>query len=125
MNVKQIVSLLRQDLTNSLRDNLVLYMFVAPILLALGARVFLPALEDTRLTFAVESAVDANVIAELEELGDVELLESREVVIERVERNDDVPGIVLQEDAPERGQARAAASMLSAAAVVSPHQSME
>ncbi|MFW6062744.1 MAG: ABC transporter permease [Chloroflexota bacterium] len=102
MNFKQIVSLMRQDLANSMRDNLVLYMFVAPILLALGARVFLPALEDTRLTFAVESAVDASVIAELQELGEVELLESREAVIERVERNDDVPGIVLQEDAPER-----------------------
>lgn len=102
MNVKQVVSLMRQDLANSMRDNLVLYMFVAPILLALGARVFLPALEDTRLTFAVESAVDAGIIAELQELGDVELLESREAVIERVERNDDVPGIVLQEDAPER-----------------------
>lgn len=102
MNFKQIITLFRQDLTNSLRDNLVLYMFVAPILLALGARFFLPSLEETKITFAVERAVGQEVIAQLEELGDVSLFDSRREVIERVERSDDVPGIVLQADAQDR-----------------------
>lgn len=94
MNPRTIFSLFRQDLTNAMRDNLVIYMFIAPILLALGARFLLPSLEGTTLTFAVESAVGQAVIDELETLGDVELFESREAVIERVERHDDVPGIV-------------------------------
>lgn len=99
MRIRQITSLFRQDLTNAMRDNLVVYMFVAPILLALGARFFLPSLEETKITFAVEQAVGEGVIARLEQLGDVDLYASRDAVIERVERNDDVPGIVADGDA--------------------------
>lgn len=99
MNPRTIFSLFRQDLTNAMRDNLVIYMFIAPILLALGARFLLPSLEETKLTFAVESAVGQVVVDELENLGDVEVYESREAVVERVERHDDVPGIVTEGDA--------------------------
>ncbi len=97
MSIKQTVTLLRKDLTNALRDNLVLYMFVAPVLLALGARFLLPSLEETKLTFAVEESLGAELVAKLESLGDVELFESREEVLERVQRNDDVPGIVVED----------------------------
>ena len=97
MSIKQTVTLLRKDLTNALRDNLVLYMFVAPVLLALGARFLLPSLEETKLTFAVEESLGTELVAKLESLGDVELFESREEVLERVQRNDDVPGIVVED----------------------------
>lgn len=98
MNLKTIFSLFRQDLTNAMRDNLVIYMLIAPLLLALGARVLLPSLEETKLTYAVESAVDQTVIDGLEALGDVALFDGREEVIARVERSDDVPGIVRDGD---------------------------
>jgi ABC-2 type transport system permease protein len=97
MSIKQTVTLLRKDLTNALRDNLVLYMFVAPVLLALGARFLLPSLEETKLTFAVEQSLGAPLLAELESLGNVELFDSREGVLERVQRSDDVPGIVVED----------------------------
>lgn len=98
MNLKTIRSLFRQDLTNAMRDNLVIYMFVAPILLALGARFLLPSLEEAKLTYAVETAVGQVIVDELETLGDVELYDSREAVIERVQGHDDVPGIVTDGD---------------------------
>lgn len=98
MSIRMLGSLFRQDLTNAMRDNLVIYMFMAPILLALGARFLLPSLQETKLTYAVEAGVGEGVIAELEALGDVALLQSREAVIERVERSDDVPGIVREGD---------------------------
>lgn len=94
MNTKQIVTLFRQDLTSAMRDNLVIYMFVAPILLAVGASILLPSLEETKITFAVERAAGERVINGLDDLGDVEIYEGRDEVIERVERSDDVPGIV-------------------------------
>ena len=98
MNVRTLSSLFRQDLTNAMRDNLVIYMFIAPILLALGARFLLPSLEETKITYAVESGVGQAVVDDLEALGDVELFDSRAALIERVERNDDVPGIVREGD---------------------------
>lgn len=98
MKWKQIVTLFRQDLALSLRDNLVIYMFIAPILMALGARFLLPSLEEAKVTFAVERAVGAAVVADLDELGDVELFDTAADVVERVERNDDVPGIVRAGD---------------------------
>lgn len=99
MNLRAIFSLFRQDLTNAMRDNLVIYMFIAPLLLALGARFLLPSLEATKLTYAVESGVGQAVIDELETLGDVQRFDNRQDVIARVERNDDVPGIVRDGDA--------------------------
>lgn len=98
MKMRALMSLFRQDLTNAMRDNLVIYMFVAPMLLALGVRFLMPSLEATKLTFAVESGVGQAVVDELETLGDVALFESREAVIERVKRSDDVPGIVREDD---------------------------
>jgi len=95
MNPRKFTSLFRQDLTNAMRDNLVIYMFIAPMLLALGARFLFPSLEETKLTYVVESAVGQALIDDLERLGDVELFDSREEVIARVERSDDVPGIVV------------------------------
>jgi ABC-2 type transport system permease protein len=96
--MRQILSLLRQDVTNSLRDNVILYMIVAPILLALGARALLPSLEEIKITFAVDTAVDEPIIERLDAFGDVELHDSREAVVARVERADDVPGIVPDGD---------------------------
>lgn len=98
MKLRTLTSLFRQDLTNAMRDNLVIYMFIAPILLAFGARMLLPSLEETKITYAVESGVGQPVIDELETLGDVDVFDSREAVIERVERSDDVPGIVREGD---------------------------
>jgi ABC-2 type transport system permease protein len=94
MTIKPIIALFRQDVTNALRDNLMIYMLAAPLLLALGARFFLPSLAETKITYAVETAVSPAIIAQLDQLGDVETFSGREAVLERVRRADDVPGIV-------------------------------
>jgi ABC-2 type transport system permease protein len=98
MMLKRILTLFQQDLTNAVRDNLVIYLIVAPLLLALGARLFLPSLGDIQVTFAVERQVEAPIVAALEQFGRVELYDSAEAVQARVERLDDVPGIIRQGD---------------------------
>lgn len=98
MGLKAIYSLFRQDLTNALRDNIILYMIVAPILLAIGARVLLPSLEVSTLQFATETALSEEMLTDLRQLGDVELFDTPEAVQERVERSDDVFGIAVVDD---------------------------
>jgi ABC-2 type transport system permease protein len=92
--VKRILTLLRQDLTNALRDNMVLYAMVGPLILVVGTRFFLPTLDQSALTFAVQEGVPAEVVERLEAHGNVQLFPSEDAVRARVARNDDVPGLV-------------------------------
>ena len=92
--VKRILTLLRQDLTNALRDNIVLYGMVGPLILVVGTRLFLPSLDQATLTIAVHEGVPAEVVERLEAHGKVQLFPSEEAVRARVARNDDVPGLV-------------------------------
>jgi ABC-2 type transport system permease protein len=91
----RIASLMRQDLTNSLRDNILLYMIFGPVLLALGARLFLPGLDQTRLTIAVTPDLPAPLVQRLQLIGQVQVLADAPALRERVLRSDDVVGIVL------------------------------
>lgn len=96
--IRRILNLFQQDLTNALRDNILLYMIVAPLLLAVGARLFLPALDRVTVTFAVEAGADPAIIEGLRRYGSVEVLPDRAALEERVLRPDDVTGIAVRGD---------------------------
>jgi ABC-2 type transport system permease protein len=97
---KRILNLMRQDWTNALRDNILIYMMVAPLLLAVGARLFVPSIGEAHYTFAVQDGLDAALIGRLENIGTVEILPSAEAVRARVLRSDDVPGLALVNGQP-------------------------
>ena len=95
--MKAILNLLRQDLATALRDNIVLYMIVSPLLLALLVRLFLPSVEATGLTIALSGQVGDDLTAALEDYAVVEIFDTDEEVVARVEQNDAVPGVILEE----------------------------
>jgi len=104
--MKRIISLMKFDLTNALRDSMVIYILAAPLLLAFGLRAFLPSFEGAEVTYAVEvpaggaGLVSASSFADrLEEYGRVEAYGSAEAVRERVLGTDDVGGYVINPDA--------------------------
>jgi ABC-2 type transport system permease protein len=97
---KRIVNLLRQDLTNTLRDNMLLYMLFGPLLLTFGASLFLPSLDQSALTIAVQEGLDPALVQRLEGIGTVQVYPSAEAVKARVLRTDDVPGIILNSPEP-------------------------
>jgi ABC-2 type transport system permease protein len=94
---KRILTLMRQDWTNSLRDNILLYMIFGPTLLAVGARFLLPSLDQAQFTFAAQSSVENTLIQRLERIGQVQTFPDARAVRERVMRSDDVPGLILQD----------------------------
>jgi ABC-2 type transport system permease protein len=96
----RIVNLLRQDLTNTLRDNILLYMLFGPLLLTFGASLFLPSLDQSTLTIAVQEGLDPILVQRLEEIGTVQFYPSAEAVETRVLHTDDVPGISLNSPDP-------------------------
>jgi ABC-2 type transport system permease protein len=97
---KRILNLMRQDWTNALRDNIMIYGMVAPILLAVGARLFVPSIGEAQYTFAVQDGMDSALIQRLDSIGMVELLPSAEAVRARVLRSDDVPGLAFVDGQP-------------------------
>lgn len=96
--ITRIINFTRKDLANSLRNNMVLYMVIFPILLALGLKLFMPSVTEMETTIAVDKAVGQQVIQGLDEFGKVEIYNSRQEVEERVEALDDISGIVKEGD---------------------------
>lgn len=95
--MKGIVSLMKQDMTRAFRDNLMIYLIIAPLLLALGMRFLLPSVEDAGITFAVEEKVDMALQGRLQAYGRVEVYEGYEALMKRVEAVDSVPGLMQKE----------------------------
>ena len=111
--MKAILSLIKFDVTNALRDSMVLYILVAPLLIAGGLRLFLPSMEGSLVRFAVEAPAGstaaaggvsaggisgAELASRLEEYGRVERFESADAVRERVLATDDTGGFVAGAD---------------------------
>jgi len=98
--MRRILNILGLDMANALRDNIVLYMMVAPLLVALALKIFFPSFEAGGQNIAVEKGVGQELIAALEQYGTVEVLEDAEAVRERVQRPDALPGLILREGQP-------------------------
>jgi ABC-2 type transport system permease protein len=91
--MKRIANLILKDLAGARRDNIILYMLVAPILIAVIMAFFIPSFESNSLTFAT-SLKNEKLIQELDNYGRVLMLENNEKVKDRVYKNDDVAGII-------------------------------
>ncbi len=91
--MKRIVSIFTRDLKNSLRDNILLYSLVAPIILALIFKFFIPNAQSAALQFAVHSDISTEVVEEFEKYGEVEMYSSMKEIEDRVNEIDDLAGI--------------------------------
>lgn len=96
--IKRILNFMQQDLSNAVRDNLVVWIMIAPLLLSVAAKFFLPSLEDIRVRFALAEDLDPQIAQRISSYGVIESFESREDVEERVRGSDDVIGVVSGND---------------------------
>lgn len=95
--MKRIVSIFQRDLYSSLRDNLFLYMLLMPLLLAIGLRFFLPSAQSASLQYALNRSIGKEVITEFEKYGRVEIYNTDEEIIRRVNQIGDIAGITQNE----------------------------
>ena len=96
--MKRIFTILRQDWTNVLRDNLLFYIFLAPVIMAVAVRLLAPSIETINVRVAVNEAMPQAVQQNLSYYAIVSTYPDREALITRVEKNDDVPGIYWEDD---------------------------
>ncbi|MBN2073182.1 MAG: ABC transporter permease [Actinobacteria bacterium] len=96
--MKKILNFILKDITASRRDNVVLYMIFAPLLIAFIMRLFIPSFESSTVSFAVDGTLENSFRGKLEDYGNVISYETGNEVRTRVDANDDVIGIIRQND---------------------------
>ncbi|NSW91667.1 MAG: ABC transporter permease [Firmicutes bacterium] len=98
--INRIKCIVFKDITSALRDNILAYTLAAPLIISLILKFIIPSVEEAKLKFIVDENLDANLIARIEMYGDVELNKGVNRIIERVEGNDHVPGIYIEDGKP-------------------------
>jgi ABC-2 type transport system permease protein len=93
-------NVLRMDLTLISRDPVVLYMAVAPVLLALAFVAVIGGAGSGTITFAIDATVPSGVVRSLESVGRVERVAGRDELVARVERMDSVAGVSIRGGSP-------------------------
>jgi len=95
---KRILALMRRDVKASLRDFILVYGLVAPFLLALIVRAFIPTVGGTSLNLVVTQEIGQEMTDRLDDYARVDVVSSREALERRVLALDDVAGIVPDGD---------------------------
>ena len=95
---KKIWTIFRRDVKVSIRDYFSVLLWVYPIALALVINIFVPSVNDTTVNLALIENQNPAQIAYLEQFAKVELFEDIESIERRVEKRDDILGIVPDGD---------------------------
>jgi len=98
--VKTIVSSVGREFKLIFRNGISLYMAIAPALLAILFIVIFGALENTRITLAVDSSVDEASVTLLEQVADVERFEDLDQLKARVLNLDNIAGVTMDGGTP-------------------------
>lgn len=89
----QVLPIVAKDIRNGLRDNIIAYSLIAPLLLVIGMKVFWPMLAGTSLTLVAGPGVEPFRLEQITRYASVETASSRERMLERVQDYDDAVGI--------------------------------
>jgi len=103
--LRRIRSIIARDLKASTREFLTIWVLVAPFVLALVIRGFVPAVGGAGINLVVTSDVGAELTASLKQYANVEVVADRAALERRVLLVDDVAGITRDGAAGEIGRA--------------------
>lgn len=96
--MKRITNLFLHDMHIALRDFMLAYILLAPIILAFLIRLFVPTVEDAPFTFALHKSVEAELKQIFEDYGTVEVYDELSQVEERVKGLGDIEGLYRQSE---------------------------
>ena len=92
--MKKVWSIFKRDLKIAVKDPLTLWIFAAPIVLAVIINIVSPGISDTTVNLAVEKSVSEKYVKQIEDYANVEFFDNKEEIKERVLRRDEVIGVV-------------------------------
>lgn len=95
---RKIFAIFQRDMKVSLRDFIALYIIVFPILFAIVINIFVPSVNDSTVIIAMLEGDKQEHIEYFQEYAVVELFETPTDVRNRVERRDNIVGILPEKD---------------------------
>lgn len=96
--LKRISTIMLRDIKSGLRDNMILYILVMPLLIAVVLRLFIPSAGAHLIQVALPETSDPALVDMLKEHAQVEKVADRAALERRVKARDDVFGILEQDD---------------------------
>ena len=88
--IKRILAITMRDIKSGLRDFMILYIIVAPFLLASILKMLIPAAGTTTINVAVDKSIDQSMVTYLKDFGRVEVMNNIEAVKKRIQDTDDI-----------------------------------
>ncbi|WP_105616233.1 ABC transporter permease [Vallitalea okinawensis] len=96
--MKRIINLFCHDMHIAVRDFMLAYILLAPILLAFLIQLFVPTVEEAPFTFALHKNVELELRHVFESYGDVEVYDDLGQIENRVNGLGDTEGLYRQKD---------------------------
>ena len=91
--MKRILNITKRDIKSSFRDYMVLYIMIAPLIIAFILTFFIPSAESTTFNIALDSSIETELIKEFEKYGSVEIFNNKNEISDRVLGIDDAIGL--------------------------------
>lgn len=91
--MRRIINIARRDFKSNLRDFIAIYIMVAPIILAFIIVGFVPSAESATISLAVDHTIEDNTVRFLEEYIEVEKFNSKDQLVDRINKIDDRIGL--------------------------------
>ena len=96
--MKRILALIYRDLLSTSKDQFMIYAVLAPVILALGLRFFLPVVGQTTVNVVVTRDMPPQLVERMQPYLNVEVVPDRAALERRVLAMDDAVGIVSAGD---------------------------
>lgn len=96
--LRRILAVTMRDIRSGMRDAMIPYILIAPLLVTVLLKIFIPSVGSTVINVALPKSAEPAFVEFVERYGEVELLEDRDAIVKRVKATDDLFGIVPQAD---------------------------
>jgi len=94
--IRNILAITRRDIKSGLRDYFILYIIIAPFILALLLKMMTTSVGKTTVNIVVDSSIDTSLVEYLKEYGKVEIYDNIDKVNKRVNDTDDYFGLTKE-----------------------------
>jgi ABC-2 type transport system permease protein len=96
--MRRILVLFRKELKTGLRDSMIVYILIAPFILALILKAVSTSVSATTINIAVDETVSEETSAILSEYAEVSIYGSKDEITKRIGDSDDVFGLTMEGD---------------------------
>jgi len=96
--IRRILAVLFRDIKSGTRDFLIIYIFIAPFLMALLLNALVPGAGSTTINVVADKSMDNQVIEYMERFARVETADGMDKIKKRVGKTDDIFGVIRKGD---------------------------